>query len=140
MTALDFSSDLGKRAQKELEESPVVWLTTIAGSGTPQPNLVWFWWDGEKITVYTQPNALRLQNIDRNPRVSLNFNSDATGEIMTVITGSAFMLKDAPKAIENAAFIEKYAKGISRLGMTDQSFSDAYSVIIEITPDKLRGF
>lgn len=138
--ALDFSTDLGAKVLQRLDEDHVVWLTTVAGSGTPQPNLVWFLWNGEIITVYTTPEAVRLNNILRNPRVSLNFNSDPEGHGMIVITGSAEIIDGAPKAIDNQPYLDKYKDGIKGLGMSAQQMSDQYSVVIRITPDHFRGF
>jgi hypothetical protein len=39
-----------------------------------------------------------------------------------------------------AAYNAKYADDITRLGMTTDQFHASYSVLVRITPGKLRGF
>jgi hypothetical protein len=43
---------------------------------------------GEDVTVYSQPGA-RIRNIGRNPKVTLNFLSDADGGDIVVLSGMA---------------------------------------------------
>ena len=142
MASIDLSSGNGPRVKEQLEQEMVVWMTTISASGTPQPNLVWFLWeaDSDSVLVYTQPNAVRLKNLERNNRVSLNFNSDTTGSEMSVLTGTAAIDESAPRAVDHPAYLAKYNDGIKGLGSTPESFSTAYSVAIRIIPEKIRGF
>jgi hypothetical protein len=37
------------RVAQRLREDAVIWLTTVAANGTPQPNPVWFLWDGHSV-------------------------------------------------------------------------------------------
>jgi PPOX class probable F420-dependent enzyme len=122
---------------KRLQEERIVWLTTMSPDGTPQPNPVWFYWDGEKILVYSQPASHKLSNIRRNPRVSVNFQADEDGGDIVVLTGDA-SINDQPK--HDLRYIEKYREAISRIGHTPESLAASYSVLIEILPRKLRGF
>lgn len=138
--SIDFSSGIGPAILRQLEQAQVAWLTTVGRSGTPQPNVVWFLWDGESILVYSQPAAARIPNIERNERVALNFNSDDSGSFVHVLTGNAYIDHTGPRADEIPAYVKKYGSGIESLGMTPASFSDDYSVLIRIVPDKIRGF
>ena len=140
MPAIEFEVGIGPRVREQLEGEAVVWLTTVSASQTPQPNLIWFIWDGETVLVYTQPSAFRLKHVARNNRVSLNFNSDASGSEMSVLTGTAYIDESTPNAIDHPEYIAKYKEGIAQLGMTPKSFSDAYSVAIRIVPERARGF
>jgi PPOX class probable F420-dependent enzyme len=140
MTTIDNSSDLGSRIRKELNEELVVWMTTTSEDGTPQPNPVWFITDGDDVIVYSHNTAARNRNIQRNPRVSLNFNSDPHADIMSVIIGTARIDDSLPAPVGNPAFQEKYAALIPPIGMTIQEHSDTYRVAIRITPTKIRGW
>ena len=86
---IDFTTKLGVSAAKRLQTEHVIWLTTTSSDGTPQPNPVWFYWDGESILIYSQPASVKLGNIRRNPKVSLNFNADEEGGSIIVLTGVA---------------------------------------------------
>jgi hypothetical protein len=39
---IHFSGELGARAQERVATELVIWLTTVAPSGTPHPRAVWF--------------------------------------------------------------------------------------------------
>jgi PPOX class probable F420-dependent enzyme len=138
--AIDFSTGIGPTILRHLEDAQVVWLTTVGTSGTPQPNVVWFHWDGESVIVFSQPSAKRLRNIDHNGRVALNFNTDADGSFMYVMTGDAMIDHSGPRADQVPGYVAKYGAGIDSLGMTPATFAADYSVLIRIVPDHLRGF
>lgn len=130
----------GERVARRLREERIAWLTTTGADGTPQPNPVWFFWDEGTILVYSLPDAARVAHIKKNPRVSLNFNSNERGGDIVVITGDARLEPDEPPASTNQVYIEKYAEFMARLKYTPDSFADKYSLAIRITPTKLRGF
>lgn len=138
---IDFSSDHGQRALRQLQNEQVVWMTTVGSSSqTPQPNLVWFQYLDGDVILYTKPDAARLRNIEVNPHVSLNFDSGENGEQMTIFTGTAVVDPSVPAVVLNPEYIEKYALGLEFIGQTAQSMSDEYSVAIRITLEKLRGW
>jgi PPOX class probable F420-dependent enzyme len=55
----------------------------------PQPNPVWFTWNGSQFLMLSIPNQAKLVNIFRNPRVALHFNSTFHGGDVTIFTGAA---------------------------------------------------
>ena len=136
---IDTSTDSGARAARHLEDDRVVWLTTVAPSGTPQPSPVWFLWDGDTALIYSQPSTPKLRNIGQNPRVSLNFNCTPDGTDVVILTGDAWLDAEAPPADAIPAYIAKYAGGIRDIGMTPEAFARAYSVALRVRPTALRG-
>jgi len=138
--AIDLSSDFGSRVADRLRDEQLVWLTTTAADGTPQPNPVWFLWDGEKVLIFSQPNQAKLRNIQRNPRIALNFNSNDQGGGIAVITGTAEIDPGGPTDAERTGYQAKYAEGIKSIGLTPESMLQTYSVLIRVNPEKLRGF
>ena len=135
---IDLTTELGVRATKRLKDEYVVWLTTVSSNGTPQPNPVWFYWDGETLLMYSQPSAHKVKNIARNPRVSVNFQANDAGEDVIVLTGTASLLKNPPQ--HDPRYLQKYRDLIPKIGLTPQSLAASYSVVIIVTPNKLRGF
>jgi len=135
---IDLTTELGVRATKRLKDEYVVWLTTVSSNGTPQPNPVWFYWDGETLLMYSQPSAHKVKNIARNPRVSVNFQANDAGEDVIVLTGTASLLKNPPQ--HDPRYLQKYRDLIPKIGLTPQSLAASYSVLIIVTPNKLRGF
>ncbi len=45
------STPFGARVAQRLREEHLIWLTTVGADGTPQPNPVWFLWDGASVLV-----------------------------------------------------------------------------------------
>jgi PPOX class probable F420-dependent enzyme len=136
---IDTTSEFGKRVMKRLDEETTAWLTTIGADGTPQPRPIWFLWDGETILIYSQPNTSKLRHIKANPRVSFNFDGDGHGGNIIVLTGEAKLDGSAPPAHRNREYSTKYARGFRALNMTPESFAEAYSQPIRMTPLKVRG-
>ena len=134
------STPYGARVARRLHDEEVIWLTTVGQDGTPQPNPVWFLWDGETILIYTMPDSYKVRNLRRSPRVSLHFDSGEGGEDVCVFTGTAVQDEKSPLAHQNPAYLEKYREGIQNIEMTPESMGTAYNVAIRIKPEKLRGF
>jgi PPOX class probable F420-dependent enzyme len=140
MLTIDTSTSFGSRIARQLDDEVVIWLTTVAKSGTPEPTPVWFLWHGDEILIASQPDKAKLRNISARPRASANFNATHSGGEVGVLTGAAVIDEKGFSDEERAAYNAKYDKPIAGLGMTPEQFHDSYSVLIRITPDKLRGF
>jgi len=135
---IDFTSELGVRAEKRLSEEYVVWLTTVSPDFTPQPNPVWFYWDGKGFLIYSQPSAQKVRNIALHPRVSVNFQADNEGGNVVVLTGTASIDKKPPP--HDPRYLQKYRNHIPMIGHTPESLAASYSVLIRVAPTRLRGF
>ncbi|WP_433023088.1 TIGR03667 family PPOX class F420-dependent oxidoreductase [Kribbella sp. CA-294648] len=140
MIDLDTSTAFGKRIARQLDDELVLWLTTVAKSGTPVPTPVWFLWHDGEILISSQPDKAKLRNIAARPQVSLNFNATHTGGDVGVISGTAVIDPNPISGEALAAYNAKYGDPIAGLGMTTEQFHADYSVLIRVTPDKLRGF
>src|SRR4051794_41821696 len=95
MFTIDTSTRFGKRIARQLDDERVVWLTTVAASGTPAPTPVWFLWRDDEILIGSEPGKAKLRNIAAHPQVSVNFNATHTGGDVGVITGTA-VIQSAP--------------------------------------------
>ena len=132
----DTTTDAGKRAQERLKEEKIAWMTTVRSDGQPQTVPVWFLWDDGKILIYSQPNRQKLKNLSRNPHVGLNLNSDAHGGNVVRLEGTATIADDAPPSSEIPSYAEKYRESIARIGFDVESFAQAYSVPVRVTPER----
>jgi PPOX class probable F420-dependent enzyme len=101
---------------------------------------VWFWWDGETILVYSQPDKPKLRHIAVNRRVALAMRTDVHGDDLVVITGDASVDEAAPPADSLVAYVDKYGAEIARQGFDPASFAGEYSVPIRIRPTRLRAW
>lgn len=137
---IDFTTEFGQRVAQQLKAEQIIWLTTIGPENSPQPRPVWFLWDGTSVLIYSQANAHKLGHMTQNSKVSLNFNTDVNGEEVSVLLGEAQLDPNTPPANANAAYVEKYEKGIASLEMTPQGFAEEYPIALKVTPTRLRGF
>ncbi len=136
---IDLSSEFGARVAQRLHDEKIIWLVTVRADGTPQPNPVWFWWDGESFLIYSQGNTQKLRHIQQNPRVALHFDSDGYGSNIVVFTGEARFDSPAVPPNECSEYMAKYQEGIKSIQMTPETFAQAFSVPLRITPTGLRG-
>ena len=136
---IDFSSEFGQHVAARLAKEQVIWLTTVSMDGTPQPNPVWFYWDGESFLIYTPPTTSKLKNIARNPKVSLNFEgANALGGDIVVFTGLAAVEHNGSGP--DPGYVKKYLQtATEEWGRTIDDLYEEYSVAIRVKPDRLRG-
>ena len=111
-------------------------MTTVRSDSQPQTVPVWFLWDDGEILIYSQPNRQKLKNISRNPHVGLNLNSDAQGDDVVRLEGTATIADDAPPSSEVPSYVGKYRESIARIGYDVESFAQSYSVPLRIRPER----
>lgn len=133
---LDATTEAGGRAERRLREEQIIWMTTVRSDGQPQSVPVWFFWDGEKFLVYSQPGRQKLRNIERNPRVGLNLNSNVQGGDVVRVEGTAEIVEDVPPATRVPEYVEKYRDAIARIGFDPDGFARAFSMALRVTPTR----
>ncbi|MCV7099068.1 TIGR03667 family PPOX class F420-dependent oxidoreductase [Mycobacterium palustre] len=111
------------------------WLTTVAKSGQPVPRLVWFYFDGSKLTVYSMPRAAKVAHIAAHPQVSLNLDSNGDGGGIIVVGGIAAVEATGVDCREDGPYWAKYREDADRFGLTEAMGS--YSTRLVITPTKV---
>ena len=129
------TADLTPEIIQRLESDDFGWLTTVAKSGQPVPKLVWFFFDGTDIVIYTAPGAAKVRHVRNHPQVSLNLDSDGNGGGIIVIGGPARVEAENADPREDAAYWAKYQAASDELGFTDGM--GAYSARLRITIDRV---
>ncbi|TQK30919.1 TIGR03667 family PPOX class F420-dependent oxidoreductase [Arthrobacter sp. SLBN-53] len=112
------TADLTSEILDRLKSDDFAWLTTVAKSGQPVPKLVWFFFDGTDIVVYTEPGAAKVRHIGNHPRVSLNLDSDGNGGGIIVIGGPARIDAEGTDPREDAPYWAKYQAMSDQIGLT----------------------
>ena len=137
----DPSTPFGERVARRLRDDRLIWFTTVDAKGTPQPTPVWFLWDetNSTILIYSRADAKRLEHLQHNSRVALNFDGNGTGGDIIVITGEAQISTDDPPADHLPIYAEKYRDFIARSYKTAEAFAAIYSVSLRIRPIAIRG-
>ena len=138
---LDETTEFGQRAARRLREEIIGWLTTVTPAGQPQPVPVWFVWDGDRsILLYSQPGKRKLLNMDANPRVSLNLDSDRLEADIVVVWGEMRVSEDPP-ANEVPEYVEKYRGRIEALRWkTPDVYAGDFSVPLRLEISRIHGW
>src|SRR3954454_22591342 len=135
----------GERVTRRLTEEPVAWLTTVGRDGTPQPNPVWFLWDGaDSVLVYNRPDAQRLRHLADRPRLALNLDGNGQGGDIVVLAASAARddaaLEDTvPPADAHDGYLAKYRDDMVRVSGSVEKFAEQYPVPLVVEIDRVRG-
>jgi PPOX class probable F420-dependent enzyme len=130
--AVDFTEEVSDR----LSSDKYGWLTTVAKSGQPVPRLVWFYFDGADVIVYSMPNAAKVRHIKAHPQVSLNLDSDGNGAGIIVIGGNARVDAEGIDPLADERYVAKYGEYAASLGFTKE-FLSAYNTRLTISIDKV---
>jgi PPOX class probable F420-dependent enzyme len=125
-----------QQVSSRLSSDKYGWLTTVAKSGQPVPRLLWFFFDGKEITVYSMPNAAKVRHIKAHSRVSLNLDSDGNGRGTVVVGGEARIDAVDADPIADEQYQAKYAEYAASMGMTKE-FLTAFSTRLKISIDKV---
>jgi len=138
--AIDAGTPFGQRAARRLAEEAVCWLVTVNLQGQPQPNPVWFLWDGEGAIIYSQPDTSKLRNIAVNPRVAVHLDTRAGGDDVIILSGVARVAPELPAADQVPGYVAKYGERIAALDMTPATFAAEYSVPVRFDARRIRGY
>jgi PPOX class probable F420-dependent enzyme len=138
---------LNVHVEQRLRTDWWVWLITVRPDGRPHVVCVGFFWDGQTVLIFSQPNRQKLRNVRHNPHVMLAL--DGTGKMgvdVVVVEGTAELLNETSLSIMsvNPAIEEKY-EGWEQLaheaGLLDEDqdwqalFAD-FSQPIRVTPTR----
>jgi PPOX class probable F420-dependent enzyme len=130
--AVEFTQEVSGR----LASDHYGWLTTVAKSGQPVPRLVWFYFDGSDVVVYSEPNAAKVRHIRAHPRVSLNLDSDGNGAGIIIVGGIASVDEDGADPLQDERYRAKYGELAASFGFSEE-FLAAYSTRLKISIDKV---
>ena len=129
------SVELTQEVSDRLTADHCGWLTTVAKSGQPVPRLVWFYFDGADLFVYSMPQAAKVAHIKAHPQVSLNLDSDGDGGGVIVVGGIATIDATDVDGREDGPYWAKYRADAEREGLTEMMGD--FTTRLKITPTKV---
>ena len=133
---LNLSNPKDAHIDERLRTEPIIWLATVRPDGRPHLVPVWFYWDGETITIYSQPNNRKMRNLQHNPDVSLALNTADEGDDVVIVEGKAELLGQSTQTMNNPAYLEKYDRLIKDMQTTPDEIAASYSEVIRVTPTR----
>jgi PPOX class probable F420-dependent enzyme len=138
MQTLDPATESGARALDRLEHELMGWLTTVNPEGQPQSSPIWFLWRDGVVVVYSRVRAPRNANVEADPHVSFNLNTDPDGDDVVTMEGEARIDLSLPPSSADPAYQAKHRHMLERYGWTPEWLSENYPVPIVITPTRWR--
>ena len=124
-------------ADQRLRSDLYAWLTTIDADLQPHSSLVFFFWDGSGLLIYTPPDRRKVGNIEAHPRVSVNLNAKPDGSGVISIAGKARLRRNAPTS---EGYVEKYSDLLTGFGLSPDEFARQYSIEITVSPVRVRAW
>jgi F420H(2)-dependent biliverdin reductase len=108
-----------------LETQQNLWFGSVRADGRPHLVPVWYVWHASRLYISTDPNSVKIQNIQRNPRVVASLE-DGTHPV--ICEGTARVMdRPYPEALLKVFYL-KYE--------WDVPADKQYNQIVEITPEK----
>ncbi|MFN8473990.1 MAG: TIGR03667 family PPOX class F420-dependent oxidoreductase [Anaerolineae bacterium] len=135
--AIDRSHPKYAHVERRLYIEPFIWLSSVRPDGRPHLVPVWFLWDGETLTIFSQPNNQKIRNLRANPHVTVALEAANEGEDVAILEGTAQLLSMDAVAPILDQYREKYEASIIALGMTPETMMATYSQPIRVTPTRL---
>ncbi|MDP9027614.1 MAG: TIGR03667 family PPOX class F420-dependent oxidoreductase [Actinomycetota bacterium] len=134
------TADRREHVERRLRTDLMAWLTTVLPNGQPESVPLWFFLqDDGTFVIFSQPDKLKLRNIDNNPHVALGLDGTDLGRDIIRIEGTATRAGHLPAADRMPGFVAKYAERIARVFGTAEEYAREYSVPVVITPSKLHA-
>jgi len=136
---LDIPAEVRTQVESRLANDIIAWLTTVRPSGMPDTVPVWFVWKDGVFVIYSQPNKLKLRNLEHNPNVSIAIDDTKGGDDVVRFEGTARVVGSHPASDQVPEYVQKYEPHIRRLGYGDPAaFAANFSVPVVVTPTKYR--
>jgi PPOX class probable F420-dependent enzyme len=137
---LDLSSARDAAIDRRLRDDLIIWLTTVGPTGRPRSVPVWFWWDGESILIYSEPETRKIRDLRHNPAVALALETRDEGEEVIFFEGDAELTSEPATELMPPEFGEKYAHLFPRIGSTPEQMAAQYSQPIRIKGAKVKAW
>ena len=126
-----------KHVVTRLRRELVIWIATVGRGGHPHVVPVWFWWDGKSFLIYAVPGQ-KVRDIQANPNVGLQLNTDPVGDGVVRIDGTAKIDSRQPPAYKVPGYVRKYREQIKGFDWTPKVFSDQYRFAIRVKPTRFH--
>src|SRR5712691_4327062 len=133
---LDLSNPKDAHVDERLRKEPIIWLSTVRADGRPHLVPVWFFWNGETITIYSQPGNQKMSNLKGNEHVALALEAADEGDDVVIIEGKAELLGKSTQTMNTPAYVEKYGTLMKDMNSNPEELAASYSEVIRVTPTR----
>ena len=124
------------RIDARLRADLIAWLATVRPDGRPHNVPVGFWWDGESVLIFSEPETQEVRNLRRSPHVVLALDTADQGEDVVLAEGVAGLVDRPSAELMPAGFGAKYAALFARLGSDPAAMAARYTQPIRVRPTR----
>ena len=124
------------QTEARLNRSMIAWLGTVRPDGRPHLVPVWFYWDGESLVILSQPNAQKVRNLRRDPRVTVALDDSNLGRDVVLFEGEATLLTEPARDFALAPYLEKYAETLAEMQWRVDEYLAAFRQVIVVRPTR----
>ena len=128
--------DPADRIDRLLATEPIVWLSTVRPDGTPHLVPIWFSWDGERLFVASKPEARKVRNLRRNPRLMLALGEPDDDFDVGLVEAEAELPGATTVELLPAGHFDKYRDRMAAIGLDEATYVRDYSQPILIRPTR----
>lgn len=144
MTAEVMIGKFSKTAVDAFLAEPVLARMATADPETNQPHVVpvWFGWDGASFWISSYSNTRKVQELKRNPMISIVVDTSGDGKIPTAVLGEGRAeLVTEPRDFVKEMVTRVYLKYLGPEGVLaadpQEWIHDPHNLLIKLTPAKL---
>ena len=113
-------------------------FATLRPDGSPHVTPVWFYYDGTKVLVISNPSAVKVRNIRHDPRVSLCIATDREPYKQVQVRGTAEVSDEGvPETVRSMSV--HYKGPTEGPEYADQVLNDTAFCVITVTPSAITG-
>lgn len=127
--------------RRTFRDTRVVHVGSVLPDGAPHVVPLWFVWLEEAVYVSCRRQSKVWQNLERDPRVALQFDRGAawTEQAGVLVTGQAEFLQGDDPAAKRAlsAWFEKYRGELAGYGFAAYTEQITEPVVIRVRPERL---
>ena len=124
-----------------LKEPHIANLATVRPDGSPHVAPVWFLYDGEQVIVMAEKSAVKVRNMQREPRIMLSIATDQTPYQYVLVSGKATITFDDEDETELLRTISvQYMGEVEGLEYAEKTGKELDFCIIRLRPEKLIGW
>ncbi|MHB8399591.1 MAG: pyridoxamine 5'-phosphate oxidase family protein [Candidatus Limnocylindrales bacterium] len=120
--------------RERLDAELVVWLSSVRPDGAPHVLPLWFAWDGVAITIYSKPEAQKVRNVRRDPRVMVAVGTAGSLFAVTLLEGIAETVEAPSEPSAENRGLARYRDAMGTMGIGVEDFLAVYSQRIRIQP------
>ena len=118
------------KAAKRLQAESNIWVATVRSDGRPHLTPVWFAWHGGKVYICIDPASVKARNLAVNDRITLALEDGS----------SPIILEGAGRPVNVAEQLQEVVDEFKRKYDWDIITDGQYSLLIEITPEKMLNW